>query len=439
MTDDPKSSIDPLIEAALPGEARVVASARASLDGDRTGLARVTPFLGPAVIASVAYIDPGNFATNIAAGSQFGYMLLWVLLASNLMAMLIQSMSAKLGIATGMNLPEVSATRFSRPATMLLWIQAEVVAMATDLAEFLGAAIGLHLLFGMELLPAGVITGVAAFAILAMHRRGFRAMEIAITVFVGIIVASFTVQVLLANPDPHAVARGMLIPHLSGTTSLLLATGILGATVMPHVIYLHSALTQQRIIGRSDDERRRIFRFELVDVVIAMAIAGIANMAMLIMAAAFFHATSVNVGNGNLDLVFRQLGAHVHHGSDIFFGIALLASGLSSASVGTLAGQVVMQGYIKRQIPLFVRRAITMIPAFAVLAIGLDPSRALVISQVILSFGIPFALIPLVMFCASRQLMGPLVNRRSTTVAGVIVATVIVSLNAFLIISLLTG
>jgi manganese transport protein len=419
--------------AALPGEVRVLHAAERSLQGTRRGPRAVWPFLGPAFIAAVAYVDPGNFATNVAGGARFGYVLLWVILAANLMAMLIQTMSAKLGIATGMNLPEVCRTRFPRGVTVALWLQAELVAMATDLAEFVGAALGLNLLFGIPLVWAGLLTGVFAFAILALQTRGgFRHLEAVIVGLVGVIVAGFAFEVVSAGASARGVATGLVLPRFSGSESVLLAAGILGATVMPHVIYLHSALTQRRVVGATEEARRRIFRFELVDVVIAMTIAGLVNMAMLITAAAVFHANG-HVGVESIQRASQMLGQVVGSHADTMFGVALLASGLSSSSVGTLAGQVVMQGFVSRSIPLFVRRAVTMAPALVVLAVGIDPSRALVLSQVALSFGIPFALVPLVLFCRDRSLMGGLVNRRTTTAAAFAVAAVIVSLNVFLI------
>jgi manganese transport protein len=423
--------------AALPGERRVHEAAERSLTGERRGLRAVWPFLGPAFIAAVAYVDPGNFATNLAGGARFGYMLLWVILAANLMAMLIQTMSAKLGIATGMNLPEVCRARFPRPVTVALWLQAELVAMATDLAEFIGAALGLNLLFGIPLVWAGLLTGAFAFGILALQTRGgFRHFEAVIVGLVGLIVAGFAFEVVNAGASAGGVAKGLVLPRFSGSESVLLAAGILGATVMPHVIYLHSALTQRRVIGATAEARRRIFRFELVDVVIAMSIAGVVNMAMLITAAAVFHANGFTNVEG-IQHASHMLGRVVGPHADTMFGVALLASGLSSSSVGTLAGQVVMQGFIRRSIPLFLRRAITMTPAMIVLAIGLNPSRALVLSQVALSFGIPFALVPLVVFCRDRRLMGALTNRPITTAAAFVVAAVIVCLNVFLLVQTL--
>jgi manganese transport protein len=421
------------LDDVLPGEARVLEAAEESLAGRRRGFRGAWPFLGPAFIAAVAYVDPGNFATNMAAGAGYGYLLLWVVLAANLMAMLVQSMSAKLGIATGKNLPEVCRERFSRPVTFLLWIQAEIVAMATDIAEFMGAAIGLELLFGIPLFPAALLTAVAAFGILGLQARGFRRLEAVVAAFIGVIVVAFALQVVMADPDPSSIARGLLVPGFDDTESVLLAVGILGATVMPHVIYLHSALTQHRLVGATEEAKRRIFRFELVDVLIAMGLAGIVNMSMLITAAAVFHAEGLTEVGDDLSEVYDALGVHLGDSSSVLFGVALLASGLSSSSVGTLAGQVVMQGFVNRSIPLFLRRLVTMLPALLIIAAGADPSRALVLSQVVLSFGIPFALVPLLLFCRNRGLMGTLVNRRVTTVAATIVATLIISLNAFLL------
>jgi manganese transport protein len=355
-----------------------------------------------------------------------------VILVSNLMAMLIQSMSAKLGIATGKNLPAACRSRFPRPVTFLLWVQAEIIAMATDLAEFIGAALALNLLFGIPLFPAGLLTAVGAFGILELQRRGFRPLEAVIAAMVGVIVVAFAFQMFYAEPEADRVLAGLFTPGFAGTESVLLAAGILGATVMPHVIYLHSALTQRRIVGKTEEERRKIFRFELVDVVIAMAIAGTINASMLIMAAALFHSAGMT-GVGDIDKAFEQLRILEGTTPAILFGVALLASGLSSSSVGTLSGQVVMQGFINRQIPLFLRRLITMAPALIILGIGLNPSRSLVISQVVLSFGIPFALIPLLIFCRNRNVMGTLVNHKITTTVASVVVALIVSLNVFLL------
>jgi manganese transport protein len=418
--------------AALPGERRVLIAAERSLSGETRGLRALIPFLGPAFVAAVAYVDPGNFATNIAAGAKYGYSLLWVVLAANLMAMLVQAMSAKLGIATGMNLPEVCRLRFPRPVSRLLWVQAEIIAMATDLAEFVGAALGLNIVFHIPLLPAGLITGVAAFTILALQARGFRPLEALITVLVGVIVVAFAFQVFLARPSLPEATHGLLVPTFSGPESVLLAAGILGATVMPHVVYLHSALTQQRVSATTPEARKKVYSFERWDVIIALGIAGFINMAMLVTAAATFHARGLD-GVDDLRQASHGLGVYLGNHADLFFGLGLLASGLSSSSVGTMAGQVVMQGFIQRQIPLFLRRIVTMAPALVVLAIGLDASRALVLSQVVLSFGIPFALIPLLLFCNDRGLMGNLVNGRFTKIAGTVIVGLVVLLNLFLL------
>ena len=428
-----------LLDDVLPGEARVLEAAEESLAGRRRGIRGAWPFLGPAFIAAVAYVDPGNFATNMAAGARYGYLLLWVVLMANLMAMLIQSMSAKLGVATGKNLPEVCRERYSRPVSVLLWIQAEVIAMATDLAEFMGAAIGLQLLFNIELFPAALVTGAAAFGILALQAKGFRQLEAVIAGLIGVIVAAFSLQVVMAEPRPAGIAHGLFVPGFEGTESVLLAVGILGATVMPHVIYLHSALTQHRLVGATEEAKKRIARFERIDVVIAMSLAGIVNISMLVTAAAVFHTRGLTEIGDDLTGVHTALGDYLGGSASALFGIALLASGLSSSSVGTLAGQVVMQGFINRRIPLFLRRFVTMIPALVFIAAGVDPSRALVISQVVLSFGIPLALIPLLLFSRDRRLMGSLVNRRVTTAAAAIVAAVIIGLNFFLLQQTLIG
>ncbi len=422
------------VEGALPGEMRVLRAAERSLTGERRGIRAVLPFLGPAFIAAVAYVDPGNFATNMAGGSQFGYMLLWVILAANLMAMLIQSMSAKLGIATGRSLPEVCRDRFPRPVVIFLWLQAELIAMATDLAEFVGAALGLYMVFGIPLFISGLLVGLIAFGILGLQAWGFRQLEAAIAGLVGIIVIAFGLEVFRGDPSVSGILGGTFVPRLDGNASLLLAVGILGATVMPHVIYLHSALTQKRVVGANPQARRKIFRFELVDVMIAMGIAGLINMAMLIMAATVFHSRGLVNEGSDLVKVFHGLDQYLGAHSGIVFGIALLASGISSASVGTFSGQVVMQGFIRRRISIFLRRAITMVPAMIVIGIHFDPSHALVLSQVFLSFGIPFALIPLVIFCRDPKLMGNLVNRRITSWAAYAVAGLIILLNLFLVI-----
>jgi len=406
--------------------------------GGRGWLRRLLPFFGPAFIASVAYVDPGNFATNIQAGVEFGYTLLWVIVASNLTAMLIQALSAKLGIATGRNLAELCRLRFPRPVTLGLWVLMELVAMATDLAEFLGAALGFNLLFGLPLIVGGILTAAATFLILALERYGFRPLEAVITGFVGIIALSYLVETILDRPDWALVARHAVVPQLPGPEAILLAAGILGATVMPHAIFLHSALTQGRIKVRSRDRKRRLFRYEIVDVVVAMGVAGFVNAAMLIMAASTFHRGGFT-GVGTIQEAHRTLEPLLGRAAGAVFALSLLASGLSSPTVGTSAGQVIMQGFLERHVPVWLRRAVTLAPSLLVIALGLDPTRTLVISQVMLSFGLPFTIIPLVLFTADRRLMGPLANRRITTAAAGLVAGLVVAMDLYLLYRTFTG
>jgi manganese transport protein len=416
-------------------DAAVLPAPAALRQGERLqagrGLKARVALLGPAFVACIAYVDPGNFATNIAGGSKYGYLLLWVLLGANLMAMLIQNLSAKIGIATGHNLPELCRLHFRRPVTVGLWVQAELIAMATDLAEFVGAAIALNLLFDIPLLPAGLITAVAAFAILGLQSRGYRRFEVAIIGFVGVILLGFLYDTLRIGFDAGEAAQGF-VPHFDGSDSILLATGILGATVMPHVIYLHSALTQHRVKASDDAERRVLLRFNRIDVSLAMGLAGLINMSMLVIAASLFFGSGSEVDT--IEKAHAGFESLVGPSAAIAFALALLASGFASSSVGTYAGQVVMQGFIARSVPLAARRAVTMMPALIVLAIGVDPTKALVISQVVLSFGIPFALVPLVLLTRRRDIMGALVNRPVTTVVASLVALIISSLNIFLLV-----
>jgi manganese transport protein len=441
------TSVNPPAEPEVRvGDTSTVSSAMEVLEGrsQKGKLARLLPFLGPAFIACVAYIDPGNFATNIQGGAKFGYLLLWVIVASNLMAMLIQTLSAKLGIATGKNLAEMMREHFPRPLVVGMWALMEFVAMATDLAEFLGAAIGFNLLFGIPLFAAGILTGITTFIILALERRGFRPLEAVITGMVGVIAASYLVETFLDRPDMGLVLFHSVVPQFAFgtagqlTESVLLSVGILGATVMPHVIFLHSALMQKRIVTRDPAQLRRLFRFELIDVGIAMGLAGIINAAMLIMAAStFFQHGLTEIGT--IEEAHRTLEPLLGGASSWVFAISLLASGLSSSTVGTMAGQVIMQGFMHRQIPVWLRRGVTMVPALIVIGIGLDPTRTLVVSQVVLSFGLPFAIIPLVMFTRRADLMGVLVNRRLTTLLAGIVAALIVALNIYLLFQTVTG
>lgn len=422
------------------GDIRTLQAATDVLSGEskKRFFARLLPFLGPAFIASVAYIDPGNFATNIQGGAKFGYMLLWVIVASNLMAMLIQSLSAKLGIATGRNLAEHCRNEFPRPIVIGMWVLMELVAMATDLAEFLGAALGFNLLFHIPLLAAALLTAVTTFIILGLERRGFRPLEAVITALVGVIAVSYVLETILDRPDLAQVAYSSFVPRFAGSESVLLATGILGATVMPHVIFLHSSLTQNRIPARNVGELKRLFRFELLDVTIAMGLAGLVNGAMLIMAASTFFTKGLT-DIGTIEEAYRTLTPLLGSAASTVFAISLLASGISSSTVGTMAGQVIMQGFIHRKIPVWVRRAVTMAPPILVIALGLDPTRTLVLSQVVLSFGLPFAIIPLVMFTARRDLMGELVNQRITTIIASLVAVLIVALNIYLLVQIFTG
>lgn len=394
--------------------------------------------LGPAFVAAIAYVDPGNFATNFTGGAKYGYLLLWVIVAANLMAMLIQSLSGKVGLATGRNLAELCRENYPRPVVWGLWVQAEAVAMATDLAEIIGGAIALNLLFGIPLFPAGVLTGVVAFGLLAFQSRGYRKFEIVIAGLLGVILLGFLYDLLRIGADARGVVAG-LIPGFAGTDSILLATGILGATVMPHVIYLHSALTQQRILARDAAERRTLLRHQRLDVVLAMGLAGLVNMAMLIIAARLFFGSEQAATVDTIEGVHAGIARLVDAPAALAFALALLASGFASSGVGTYAGQVVMQGFLRRQIPLLLRRGLTMAPALFVLGIGADPTRSLVISQVVLSFGIPFALVPLVLLTRRTDIMGELVNRRLTTVVAAVVAAVIVSLNGFLLYQTLLG
>lgn len=387
--------------------------------------------LGPAFVAAVAYIDPGNFATNITAGASFGYTLVWVILAANLMAMLVQYLSAKLGVATGYDLAEQCRLHLPRPVTRGLWVQAEIVAMATDLAEFVGAAIGLHLLFGVPLFPAGLITAVVAFGILALEQRGYRRFELAIAGLFGVVFLGFAYDLASVGASPSGIASG-LVPSLPGSSAALLAAGIIGATVMPHVIYLHSALTKSRVHCRDDDERRELLRFQRIDVIVGLGAAGLINLSMLWVAASLFNRTGYS-GVDSIEAAHSGIGTLVGGGAALMFAVALLASGLSSSSVGTYAGQVVMQGFIRRRIPLVLRRALTMTPALLVLGLGLPATEGLVISQVVLSFGIPFALVPLILLTRRADVMGSLVNRRLTTAAACVIAGLIIALNVYLL------
>ena len=397
----------------------------------RGRLRGLVALLGPAFVAAVAYVDPGNFATNIAAGARHGYALAWVVVAANAMAMLVQYLSAKAGIATGMDLPELCRTYFRRPVSRGLWVQAEIVAMATDLAEFVGAAIGLNLLFGVPLFAAGLITAVVAFAVLALEQRGHRRFELAIAALLLLVLLGFAYDLIAVGAQPGELAAG-LVPGFAGDGSILLTAGIIGATVMPHVVYLHSALTKARVACRDDAERRELLRFTRADVLIGLGLAGVINLTMLVVAASLFGRTG-RTDVDSIEAAHAGLGQLVGGGAALAFAVALLASGLSSSSVGTYAGQVVMQGFIRRRIPLLVRRGLTMLPALVVLALGLPPTDSLIVSQVVLSFGVPFALVPLALLTRRRDVMGDFVNKPGTTLALSGVAGLIIALNVVLL------
>jgi manganese transport protein len=422
---------DPALPLPVAGSPEIAGQSGLRLLRSRGRLRGVVALLGPAFVAAVAYVDPGNFATNFSAGASFGYTLAWVIVAANLMAMLVQYLSAKVGVATGRDLPELCREHLPRPVARGLWVQAEAIAMATDLAEFVGAAVGLNLLFHVPLFPAGLITAVVAFAILALEQRGYRRFELAIVGLLGIVFLGFAYDLVAVGAAPSGVAAG-LVPRFAGSESVLLAAGIIGATVMPHVVYLHSALTKSRVSCRDDAERRELLRFQQLDVLVGLGAAGLINLSMLFVAASLFNRT----GRSDVDSIeaaHAGLGRLVGGGAALAFAVALLASGLSSSSVGTYAGQVVMQGFVRRRIPLFARRALTMLPALVVLGFGLPATYSLVISQVVLSFGIPFALVPLVLLTRRADIMGTFVNRPVTTLATSCIAAMIIALNVYLL------
>ncbi len=388
------------------------------------------PLLGPAFVTAIAYVDPGNFATNISAGSRYGYLLVWVVIVSNLMAMLIQYLSAKAGVATGESLPALCRRHLPRQVVRGLWVQAEVVAIATDLAEVVGGAIALKLLFGLPLLVGGLITASVAFGLLTLQTRGHRPFEVAIAGLLSVIFLGFLYDLVAGGVQPLAVLEGT-VPRFEGRESVLLATGMLGATVMPHAIYLHGALTRDRYVTDTETQRRSLLRSQRVDVIVAMTLAGLMNLALLMIAAKLFATggaavDTIEAAHSGLDEKIGPLAA-------LLFALALLASGFAASSVGTFSGQVIMEGFLRRQVPLVLRRLITLTPALVVLAFKVDPTRALVLSQVVLSFGIPFALVPLVMFTRRRDVMGTLVNRPITTAIASLVALVIIILNGVLI------
>jgi manganese transport protein len=421
--------------AAMPGHgsltARSVAAAREVLAGRRSGLTAHLAFVGPAVVASIAYVDPGNFATNIQAGAKYGYDLLWVVLAANLIAMLFQALSAKLGIVTGRNLAEMCRDEFPPAVVWTMWVVSELAAMATDLAEFLGGAIGLSLLLRLPIFIGMVITACITYGILMFERSGFRPIELIVGFLVGLITLCYLVEMFIAPVDWGAAAFHVVVPQLADAEALLLAVGIIGATVMPHAVYLHSALTQARTPVRSESETRQVLRFSNQEVVVALAVAGLVNMAMVMTASGAFHAGHSDVAE--IETAYHTLTPLLGGAAAGLFLLSLIASGISSSTVGTMAGQMIMQGFVGFRIPVVVRRLVTMAPAFAVVALGVNTTRALVISQVVLSIALPLPMVALVMFTRRPDIMGAFANSRATNVAAVLGTVVVLALNLFLI------
>jgi manganese transport protein len=385
-------------------------------------------------MASIAYMDPGNFATNIQAGARYGYGLLWVVLLANLIAMLFQALSAKLGIVTGRNLAELCREQFPRPVVFAMWTVSEVAAMATDLAEFLGGAIGLSLLFQMPLFAGMAVTAAVTYALLMFDRYGFRPLELIIGGMVGVIALCYLIEVLVAPVDWAAAGFHIFVPQIADAQALLLAVGIIGATVMPHAVYLHSGLTQARMPVRNDAERRRVLRYSNREVIVALAVAGLVNMAMVMTASSAFHAGHPEVAE--IETAYHTLTPLLGAGAAGVFLLSLIASGVSSSTVGTMAGQMIMQSFVGFQIPIWLRRAVTMLPAFAVVAAGVNATKALVISQVVLSIALPLPMISLLMFTQRADIMGRFANSRVTQLAAVVGAAIVLLLNAFLILQI---
>ena len=413
---------------------RTVEIGRAVLAGERRGLRASLAFAGPAVMASIAYMDPGNFATNIQAGARYGYGLLWVVLLANLIAMLFQALSAKLGIVTGRNLAELCRAQFPRPVVFAMWVVSEIAAMATDLAEFLGGAIGLSLLFQMPLVAGMAVTAAVTYALLMFDRYGFRPLELIIGGMVGVIAACYLIEMFVAPVDWAAAGFHTFVPQIADAQALLLAVGIIGATVMPHAVYLHSGLTQARMPVRNDVERRRVLGYSNREVIVALAVAGLVNMAMVMMAASAFHAGFPEVAE--IETAYHTLTPLLGGAAAGVFLLSLIASGVSSSTVGTMAGQMIMQSFVGFRIPLWVRRAVTMVPAFAVVAAGVNATHALVLSQVVLSIALPLPMISLLLFTRRADIMGHFANGRLTQVAAVVGAVIVLLLNAFLILEI---
>src|SRR6516225_2265684 len=413
---------------------RTVARAQQVLAGRRGGLRTAIAFAGPAVIASIAYMDPGNFATNIQAGAKYGYSLLWVVLLANVIAMLFQGLAAKLGIVTGRNLAELCRDRFPRPVVMTMWVVSEIAAMATDLAEFLGGALGLALLLHMPLLAGMVATGVITYGLLMCEQFGFRPLELVIGAIVGLICVCYLIEMFIAPINWSTAAFHTVTPQIADSGALLLAVGIIGATVMPHAIYLHSGLTQARVPVRTDDDRRTVLRFSNREVVIALSMAGLVNMAMVMMASSAFHAGHPEVAE--IETAYHTLTPLLGPASAGVFLVSLIASGVSASTVGTMAGQMIMQGFVGFRIPLWLRRLVTMLPAFIVIALGVEPTKALVLSQVVLSMPLP--IISLIIFTSLTDVMGAFTNRAATRTLAILATAIVLGLNAVLIYQTLT-
>ena len=413
---------------------RTARAAREVLAGERKDLRAYLSFFGPAVVASIAYMDPGNFATNIQAGAKYGYELLWVVLLANLIAILFQALSAKLGIVTGCNLAEMCRDQFPKMVVYMMWVVSEIAAMATDLAEFLGGAIGLSLLFGIPLFYGMVITGFIVYGILMFERYGFRPVELIIGNLVAIIALCYLIQMFIAPIDWRAAALHTVIPQIADGGALLLSVGIIGATVMPHAVYLHSGLTQARIPTRNEDGKRRMVRISNTEVIIALAIAGMVNMAMVMMASSAFHAGYSDVAE--IETAYHTLTPLLGIAAAGVFLLSLLASGVSSSTVGTMAGQMIMQGFVGFRIPIWVRRLVTMLPAFVVVGLGANATNALVISQVVLSIALPLPMIALVMFTRRRDIMGAFANGRAINIVAISGTIVVLSLNVLLILQI---
>ncbi|QGZ57304.1 Nramp family divalent metal transporter [Paraburkholderia acidiphila] len=431
--DDRADSADTRLRAPDGLSRNTAAAVRDALEGRRRGVALLLPLAGPAVVISVAYIDPGNIATNIQAGARYGYALLWVVLLANVIAMLFQGLSAKLGIATGRNLAELCRDSLPAPLVWLMWIVSEIAAMATDLAEFLGGAIGLALLFHLPLLAGMAVTAVVTYALLFLQRAGFRPLELLIGALVGVIGICYVLELFIAPIAWPSLLRQLAMPRLPDTQAVTIAVGIIGATVMPHALFLHSGLTQARVLARNDAERKRLVKFSNVEVVVALSVAGLINMAMVVMASGAFHQGYADVAE--IETAYRTLAPLLGAAAASIFLVSLIASGISSSVVGTLAGQMIMQGFVNFRIPLWLRRAVTMVPSFIVVALGVNATEALVMSQVVLSLALPFPMAALVWLTCRRDLMGPHRNRALTATGAVAGAVAVLALNVALVLA----